>query len=140
MPRVSPLPLKPEYIQMFHEAPDSVVYARSHRFVYRVVRIIGRLNIVGAELLPSEGSYIYMPSHRSQLDPLIAGVIPKRAVYFMAKKEIWEEDKFRRLGIDKYVAKRGAFPVDRDNKADRKALVRSMQIIRDGHVLGLFAE
>lgn len=130
-------PLEPEFIQKFHEAPDPELYANSHRKVSRIVRIIWKLNVVGAELLPSEGSYIYMPTHRSQLDPFMAGIIPQRAVHFMAKQEIW--DKTLYTPLERYFSKRGVFPVDRDGYP-RQAYEDGQGKISAGYALGIFGE
>lgn len=121
----------------FHEAPDPEAYAGTHRRVSRVVRTLWHLDIINPEYLPVDGSYIYMPTHRSLLDPFIAGIIPQRAIYFMAKKELWEQFQYRPLR--RYFERRGGFPVDRHGYP-RQALEAGRQVIADDHALCMFAE
>ncbi len=132
-----------EYHPGFSEALDPVLYARTHRSIRSIARTVFGFTITNANNLPGAGPYILAPNHRSMLDPFISGVVPDRAVYFMAKKEIWEKPIYTRTGLTNFMTKLGAFPVDRSAK-NRAALIETLdqgkKIISEGRVLGMYGE
>lgn len=129
--------LTPELLAQFSDAPDPALYARTHRRITRIVRALWHLDIINPEFLPETGSYIYMPTHRSLLDPFIGGIVPQRPVYFMGKKEMWEQPKYKPL--KRYFSRRGTFPVDRHG-FPREAIEAGRGVITDGHALGMYTE
>lgn len=75
-----------------------------------------------------------MSNHISAFDPpLLAAVLP-RPVRFMAKKELFESPLMRFV---LFLA--DAFPVDR-SKNDITAVKKSLSVLKDEEVLGLFPE
>ena len=48
-----------------------------------------RLQRTGREHLPASGPCIIAANHRSFLDPFVIGVMLRRPVYFVAKKELF---------------------------------------------------
>lgn len=132
-----------DYHPGFSEAAEPTAYEQSHRRIKKAVRFIWGLQVKHPERLPSIGPYILAPNHRSLLDPFISGVVPDRAVFFMAKKEIWQDPKYVKTGLTQYMERRGAFPVDRSAK-DRKAISETLSIAKgvlaEGHILGMYAE
>jgi 1-acyl-sn-glycerol-3-phosphate acyltransferase len=93
-----------------------------------------RLEIEGRELVPSEGRVILASVHRSYLDIPMLGMVTRRQVHFMGKAELWERT-FSRWFCESV----GSFPVKR-GEPDRAALTRSLEILADDEVLGLFPE
>ncbi len=93
-----------------------------------------RCRVEGGEHLPSEGSAMVVTNHKSNVDPIIAGMVLDRPLRYMAKKELFANAASRRL-----IEALGAFPVDR-GAGDRAALMTSLEILRSGEVLLMFPE
>jgi glycerol-3-phosphate dehydrogenase (NAD(P)+) len=49
-----------------------------------------RMSRIGREHLPRRGPLILAANHRSFLDPFCIGMLVRRPVYFMAKRELFE--------------------------------------------------
>ncbi|MBU4483179.1 MAG: 1-acyl-sn-glycerol-3-phosphate acyltransferase [Actinobacteria bacterium] len=77
---------------------------------------------------------IICSNHISYLDPVVIGAYIPRCVYFMAKKELYN-NKF----LSSLVTFLNAFPVER-KAFNRKAFYISFEILKDENVLGLFPE
>lgn len=88
----------------------------------------------GADNLPASGPAIIIVNHKSNVDPLIIGMIFDRPLAFMAKKELFG---FRPLG--RFISTLGAFPIDR-GAGDRAALTTSLDVLARGEVLLMFPE
>ncbi|MEQ8201810.1 MAG: lysophospholipid acyltransferase family protein [Syntrophomonadaceae bacterium] len=108
---------------------------------YSVMRFIGRiiffflgLKIEGMDNIPVSGPVIIAPNHVSNWDPIVVGVALKRPVYFMGKASLF---KIPLLGF--IFRKMNAFPVHKEY-ADRQAIRRSLQILGEGKVLGIFPQ
>ncbi len=90
--------------------------------------------IRGKENIPLEGGCIFASNHNSNLDPFLIGIIPKREVYFFAKKEL-----FKNRFVGWLMRQWHAFPADR-NRADIGALKIAIAYLRNGHPLVFFPE
>lgn len=93
------------------------------------------MHIIGAENIPKDGAVVLCSNHISMHDPIAIGIYIKRQPHFIAKKELFET-KFKRLifyGI-------GAFPVDREAKLDMNAMRTGLNFLKNGEMLGIFAE
>ena len=84
--------------------------------------------------MPETGPVILAPVHRSFADFGFAAFCTDRKLFFMTKDEMW---KNKWLG--KLLLSVGAFPVHRES-ADREALQRAEEVLRQGQVLVLFPE
>ncbi|MEG0770265.1 MAG: lysophospholipid acyltransferase family protein [Clostridia bacterium] len=93
-----------------------------------------RLTHKGRENQPKSGSYIICCNHLSLMDAVLLGIMIKRPIRYMAKKEL-----FRHKVLAFLFKKAGAFPVDRD-KADITAIKTSLKILKNGDILGIFPE
>ena len=82
----------------------------------------------------ARGPVILAPVHRSFADFGFAAFCTQRKLFFMTKDEMW---KNKWLG--KLLLTVGAFPVHRES-ADREALQRAEEVLRQGEVLVLFPE
>lgn len=99
------------------------------------LRVFFRVKIKGNEFIPGDGPLIICSNHISYLDPPLVGtLLTRKRVYFMAKEELFRIFLFRIVLLNL-----GAFPVKR-YKPDRKAIQRSIQLLKDGKILGIFPE
>ena len=111
-------------------------------FIYQAVRLIllaifkifFRIKVNGKNNLPDKGGVIVMSNHISAFDPPLLAAVLSRPVRFMAKKELFE-NPFIRFVL--FLA--DAFPVDR-SKNDITAVKKSLSVLKDEEVLGLFPE
>lgn len=107
----------------------------SGRFFFRLFYTLWcRIQVRGAENLPSEGGVIVASNHVSYLDPPFVGAFLSRKVHFMAKKELFA---FPPIGA--LLRKVGSFSVDRD-RADRQAIKMALSILGGGGLVGIFPE
>lgn len=103
--------------------------------LFRVIlTIFGRCKFTGKENVPAKGPVILAPNHVSFADPPTAGCGITRKVRFMAKIEL-----FQIPVIGYLIGKVGAFPV-KQNTADRAALKRAIELLREGEVVCIFPE
>jgi 1-acyl-sn-glycerol-3-phosphate acyltransferase len=99
-----------------------------------IFSLLFKWEITGAENIPDKGPLIICSNHISWWDPPLVGCSIKRRIYFMAKEELFKNPL---LG---YVLKAvGAFPIKR-GEADRKAIKKSLEILEQAKVLGIFPE
>lgn len=98
----------------------------------------GYLNVKvvkGKNTLPQEGAAVVAGNHLNIADPvLVTYAQPKRQVHYMAKAELYD-NIVTRLLCRGY----GAFPVLRGT-SDLEALRHSLNILKEGKVLGIFPE
>src|SRR3989442_1316442 len=93
-----------------------------------------QLHIEGGERLPEQGPVVVVCNHLSNLDPLIFGGFSTRAMFCMAKREL-----FRPPLIAWVLGGCNCFPVDRGT-ADRRSLRMALDVLaRRGRLL-IFVE
>lgn len=98
-------------------------------------RVFYKVEIVGIENIPKEGSVILCCNHISNFDPPFLGSFLKhREIHFMAKAELFKMPIFGSL-----LRKIHAFPVKR-GLADKNALRTALKLLKEGKVLGIFPE
>lgn len=93
-----------------------------------------RLKSVGEENIPKDGPVIIAVNHRSNLDPVIAGVTCPRQICFMAKEELFKNKLFGGL-----IKKLGAFPIKR-GKGDVGAIKAAISIFKNNGAMLIFPE
>ena len=93
-----------------------------------------RIKIVGKKNIPAEGPVIICSNHISNVDPPVVGITSSRNIYFLAKEEL-----FKNPVIGGILKKVHAFPIKRGMR-DRNALRKGLDILKEGHALGLFPE
>jgi 1-acyl-sn-glycerol-3-phosphate acyltransferase len=93
-----------------------------------------RWNVIGRENIPDGEGIILCANHISNWDPMLLGGGIERQVHFMAKEEIFKVPVLSALVRDF-----GAFPVKR-GAGDRQAIRKSMELLKEGKVLGIFPE
>lgn len=103
--------------------------------VYRAYsRVFRPVTVEGIERLPKDGAVIVYANHQNFRDPIILCAHLSRPMYFMGKKELFQN----RL-IARALTAIGVFPVAR-GEADVSAIRTSLSILKAGGVLGIFPE
>jgi glycerol-3-phosphate dehydrogenase (NAD(P)+) len=110
--------------------------------LYRVLRtlllpsflVYFRMQRIGREHLPRSGPLLLASNHRSFLDPFVIGLMVRRPVYYMAKRELFEK-RWQAWVLNAL----GAFPVDR-GAGDRDAMETARAILERGDCVVVFPE
>jgi 1-acyl-sn-glycerol-3-phosphate acyltransferase len=118
----------------WHGRGDSPFYHVCRVIVLLALALPHRLRATGFESVPLEGPLILAVTHKSETDPLFAGVAMRRPLRYMAKIEL-----FRIWGLRQLVTALGAFPVDR-GAGDRAALETALRVLAEGGALLMFPE
>ena len=93
-----------------------------------------RMKKSGRENIPNEGPVILVCNHIHMMDVACMYAQTRRRVWFMAKKELFEN---KLLG--KLYSMFGAFPIDR-GEADITGIRTAMKHLKDGDLLCIFPE
>jgi 1-acyl-sn-glycerol-3-phosphate acyltransferase len=93
-----------------------------------------RMKRIGREHLPKQGPLLLASNHRSFLDPFVIGMLVRRPVYYMAKRELFEKrwQAWLLNGL-------GAFPIDR-GAGDGAAVDTARAILDRGDCVVVFPE
>jgi 1-acyl-sn-glycerol-3-phosphate acyltransferase len=97
-------------------------------------KLVARVAVYGADRMPTTGGLVVAANHFSWIDPPALGAVSPRTLYFLAKSEA-----HRIPGLGQLMRAFGAFAVRR-GESDRDAVRTMRQVVRDGNVLGMFAE
>lgn len=109
-------------------------YSFARAIVSLIFKPLYRIETIGLEHFPKDGGVLLCSNHISNFDPIVVGISVPRMVRYMAKEELFEVPI-----LGKIVQMCNAFPVKR-GLSDRGALRTGIQILKDGHTLGLFPE
>lgn len=91
--------------------------------------------VEGDAHVPLQGGCLLAANHVSFLDPPALGsALSHRQVHFMAKQELFQKPLLGRL-----IRALGSFPVER-GQVDRAALRQALELLKSGHVVGIFPE
>lgn len=111
-----------------------LIYYSMKIFVLPALRIIFRMRIYGLKNVPRTGGALIISNHVHNADPFLLVAGCSRPVHFMAKVELWS------VPVVRWIADQtGAFPVRRGT-ADRKALRKAGEVLKDGLLAGVFPE
>jgi 1-acyl-sn-glycerol-3-phosphate acyltransferase len=104
------------------------------RFMTRTF-LVGLFTVEGAENVPLSGGLIVCGNHFATLDPpMVPAFLPRPDSWSMAKSEYFRK-RWQRWLFTAYQS----FPVVR-HTADRAALRRAFDLLKDGHVLVIYPE
>jgi glycerol-3-phosphate dehydrogenase (NAD(P)+) len=93
-----------------------------------------RMQRIGREHLPKTGPLLLASNHRSFMDPFVIGMLVRRPVYYMAKRELFEK-RWQAWILNAL----GAFPVDRGT-GDAAAMDTARAILQRGDCVVVFPE
>jgi 1-acyl-sn-glycerol-3-phosphate acyltransferase len=110
------------------------VWAVGRLTIGTVVRMFAPIRVYGRERVPTYGGVVLALNHFHWLDPAVFGAASPRTIYYMAKMEAHVVP-----GLGELIRAFGTFAVRR-GESDREAVRRMRQVVRDGKVLGVFAE
>jgi 1-acyl-sn-glycerol-3-phosphate acyltransferase len=123
---------------------DVLMPKESVPVVYRVVMAIaapivrwwGRLEVVGAQILPTSGGAVLIANHDRAWDPLVLGVaaMPRRQLRALAKSSLW-----RVRPVAWLLDQMGQIPIDR-GRFDTQALSVAIDALQAGACVGIFPE
>jgi 1-acyl-sn-glycerol-3-phosphate acyltransferase len=99
-----------------------------------LLRLVFRVKITGAENYPATGAFIICSNHIHTLDPGMIAISVRRRIYFIAKKELWD-NRIKRPFLEPL----GVFPVDR-GVTDMKAYRRALEVLGGGNGLLVFSQ
>ena len=97
--------------------------------------IMFKVEIKGKENVPAEGNAIICANHYSNYDPFAAAIYLDRLPRYIGKKELFENKILAYLLNEVRV-----FPLDRKAAMDMKAVKTALKVLKDGEILGIFAE
>lgn len=119
-----------------------IKHSKAYFIIFRLIqfilmllfKLLYRVENIDLNKIPKKGKFILCSNHISYLDPVIIGAYIPRYIYFMAKKELYN-NKF----LGSLVTFLNAFPVNR-RTLDRKTISISFDILKGGNILGVFPE
>jgi 1-acyl-sn-glycerol-3-phosphate acyltransferase len=109
-------------------------FRTSSRVLLGLLKLLFGLSVHGEENLRNRGNFIFASNHISYADPPVVGSALNREVWFLAKKELFNNRFFGWL-IRKY----HAVPIDRDS-FDRSAIRRVITLLKSGQSILMFPE
>jgi 1-acyl-sn-glycerol-3-phosphate acyltransferase len=102
--------------------------------VAKLLLVVFRVTLCGAENIPASGGAILAGNHISYGDPVLLWCKVPRATHFMAKSGLWDVH-WLAWGLDHF----WAFPVHRGT-ADREAIQVATKLLTVGELVGIFPE
>lgn len=117
-----------------HRGVNPIVYRVLRTILVPAFLIYCRMQRLGREHLPKEGPLLLASNHRSFMDPFVIGMLVRRPVYYMAKRELFEK-RWQAWVLNSL----GAFPVDRGT-GDGAAMNTARAILERGDCVVLFPE
>ena len=120
----------------FHYDPDkkNKTYFRLRPIGRFLVRFVFRKQVIGTENIPQDGGFILACNHITAIDPVFLVSTCPRELHFMGKSSLFQKP-FSRW----FMTSMNGFPVDRGS-TDMKAIRYAQELLRRGHVLGIFPE
>jgi glycerol-3-phosphate dehydrogenase (NAD(P)+) len=113
---------------------NPVIYWTLRAILVPAFLVYFRMQRIGREHLPKQGPLLLAANHRSFLDPFVIGMLVRRPVYYMAKRELFEK-RWQAWLLNAL----GAFPVDR-GQGDSAAMETARTILLRGDCVVLFPE
>src|SRR4051794_21599485 len=108
---------------------NPVVYWVVRALIQPFFLVYFRLRRLGRDHLPKTGPLIIAANHRSFLDPFMLGLITRRPIHYVAKRELFSHPL-----VGWFLSSLGAFPVDR-GAGDGQMLETARTILAHGGVV-----
>lgn len=121
-------------IRTKHGKAYSILFRLIQLLLMFLFNLLYRVEKIDFDKIPRKGKLILCSNHMSYIDPVIIGAYIPRYIYFMAKKELYN-NRF----LSSLVSFLNAFPVNR-RTLDRRTISISFNVLKDGNMLGLFPE
>jgi 1-acyl-sn-glycerol-3-phosphate acyltransferase len=121
-------------IKTKHGKAYSILFRFIQLLLMFLFNLLYRVERIDLDKIPRKGKLILCSNHISYMDPVIIGAYIPRYIYFMAKKELYN-NRF----LSSLVSFLNAFPVKR-RTLDRRTISTSFDILKCGNILGLFPE
>lgn len=109
-------------------------YKSAQAILRPLARVLFRLRGENGGGLPETGPVVLVCNHKANLDPVFMGIIIDRALYFMAKEELFHVPVLAPL-----IRFLGAFPVRR-GVGDTAAMAYAQRLLSEGKVVAMFPE
>lgn len=120
---------------------DTLPYPRRRvaRFLLRgaarlLIALLTRLKVLGMENFPRSGPLILAGNHVGVMEAVLMAALSPRQVEFLGTGDIPFDPNYARI-VEAY----GLIPINRGN-LDRDAIQKSVDVLRQGGVLGIFPE
>lgn len=125
----------PRYLERArNRGVNPIVYWIARAILQPFFHVYFRLTRIGREHIPAKGPVIFAANHRSFLDPFVIGTMARRPLYYVAKRELFQN----RLQAW-FLNSLGAFPIDRGN-SDEEAMRTAREILERGDPVLIFPE
>ena len=113
---------------------NPLVYWITRAILQPFIQLYFRVSRYGREHIPREGGVILAANHKSFLDPFVIGICLRRPIYFVAKRELFQN---RLIGW--FLNCLGAFPIRR-GESDEEAIATTKAILARGDAVVIFPE
>ena len=133
MPSQDIVRLSPHHDRIRRRGVNLVVYWCFRIVAQPAIQLFFRLRRTGREHIP-DGKVILAANHRSFLDPFVIGCCLRRPIYFVAKRELFDN---RLIGW--FLNCLGAFPVRR-GESDEEAMITARVVLERGGTVCIFPE
>jgi glycerol-3-phosphate dehydrogenase (NAD(P)+) len=125
--------LAPYHERTRRRGVHKLVYWSFRALAQPALQLYFRARRIGREHIP-DGKVILAANHRSFLDPFIIGTCVRRPIYFVAKRELFEN---RLIGW--FLNCLGAFPVRRE-ESDEESVATALTLLERGEAVVIFPE
>jgi len=113
---------------------NPIVYWLARAILQPFFRVYFRMSRIGREHIPARGPVIVAANHRSFLDPFVIGMMARRPMYYVAKREL-----FANRWVAWMLTALGAFPVQR-GAHDEEMIETAKAILARGEIVLIFPE
>jgi 1-acyl-sn-glycerol-3-phosphate acyltransferase len=132
-------PRRPEEFRYLHEwtrtHPPGWTYTFVRLIVTWIAVFVYRTRGIATANVPTSGPVIFAPNHASNMDHFFAGVYTRRRVQFMAKSQLFHQNKV----LDYIFRVGGVFPVMRGHH-DEEAFITARAILDRGGCVLMYPE
>ncbi|HEY5198392.1 MAG TPA: lysophospholipid acyltransferase family protein [Solirubrobacteraceae bacterium] len=124
----------PYHAQAVGRGVNRALYLVVRVFMQPFFHVYFRMRRTGMAHIPKTGPVIFAANHRSFLDPFVIGMLTRRPVYYVAKRELFESPAQAWL-----LNRLGAFPVER-GESDQRSMSTARAILARGDCVVIFPE